>query len=172
MNLRLDNGMVKAQWRHDEGTSLMHSGKFRLNARLSAPYARLSFKHTLHGDILWSISLHYDGDHQHPALYSLFCLNLIGPCHSHLMESAFEYVRCNTNSSLIWQRSWVMVKFGTFNNVSSGLRRIVPKIMMFSILKYLFQSYFLAARATWDKQSGIPQNAPEVFCMFLNYQLH
>ena len=65
-----------------------------------------------------------------------------------------------------------MVKFGTFNNVSSGLRRIVPKIMMFSILKYLFQSYSLAARATWDKQSGIPQNAPDAFCMFLNYQLH
>lgn len=124
MNLRLDNGMVKAQWRHDEGTSLMHSGKFRLNAHLSAPYARLSFKHTLHGDILWSISLHYDGDHQHPALYSLFCLNLIGPCHSHLMESAFEYVSCNTNSSLIWQRSWVMVKFGAQDTITNFMTKL------------------------------------------------
>ena len=58
MNLRLDNGMVKAQGRYDEGTSLMHSGKFRLNAHLSAPYARLSFKHTLHGDILSDL-FHY-----------------------------------------------------------------------------------------------------------------
>ena len=58
-------------------------------------------------------------------------------------------------------------------NVTSGLRLIVSQIMMFSILKYLFQSYSLAARVTWDKLSGIPaQNAPGAFCMFLNYQLH
>lgn len=45
-------------------------------------------------------------------------------------------------------------------------------ILVLAILKYLFQSYSLAARATWDKLSGIPQYAPDAFCMFLNYQLH
>ena len=40
------------------------------------------------------------------------------------MESAFEYLSYNTNSSLIWQRSWVMVKFGAQDTVSNFMTKL------------------------------------------------